>query len=126
VTQDKARVASAANDTTREVGAAIGIALLGSLMSSGYRSSVGDSFDALPAAAAEAARDSVGAALHVAQQAPESLRSGLVLTGWNRLRRGLLAGHDGGRRPAGDHCSRGISLVPEGLTGTRPAAILPG
>jgi hypothetical protein len=80
VTQDKARVASAANDTTREVGAAIGIALLGSLMSSGYRSSVGDSFDALPAAAAEAARDSVGAALHVAQQAPESLRSGLVLT----------------------------------------------
>jgi hypothetical protein len=80
VTQDKARVASAANDTTREVGAAIGIALLGSLMSSGYRSSVGDSFDALPAAAAEAARDSVGAALHIAQQAPESLRSGLVLT----------------------------------------------
>ncbi len=78
--QDKAGVASAVNDTTREVGAAIGIALLGSLMSSGYRRSVGDSFDALPAAAAEAARDSVGAALHVAQQAPESLRSGLVLT----------------------------------------------
>jgi EmrB/QacA subfamily drug resistance transporter len=78
--QDKAGVASAVNDTTREVGAAVGIALLGSLMSSGYRRSVGDAFDALPAAAAEAARDSVGAALHVAQQAPESVRSGLVLT----------------------------------------------
>ena len=53
--QDKAGVASAVNDTTREVGAAVGIALLGSLMSSGYRRSVGDAFDALPAAAAEAA-----------------------------------------------------------------------
>lgn len=78
--QDKAGVASAVNDTTREVGAAVGIALLGSLMSSGYRRSVGDAFDALPAAAAEAARDSVGAALHVAQQAPESVRSSLAIT----------------------------------------------
>jgi hypothetical protein len=78
--QDKAGVASAVNDTTREVGAAVGIALLGSLMSSGYRRSVGDAFDALPPAAAEAARDSVGAALHVAQQAPESVRSSLVIT----------------------------------------------
>ena len=49
-------------------------------MSSGYRRCVGDAFDALPPAAAEAARDSVGAALHVAQQAPESVRSSLMIT----------------------------------------------
>jgi len=34
--ENKAGVASAMNDTTREVGGAIGIALLGSLLSSGY------------------------------------------------------------------------------------------
>ena len=76
--QDKAGVASAVNDTTREVGAAVGIALLGSLLTSGYRDSIGDGFDALPPQAAEAARDSMGAALHVAASAPETLQPGLL------------------------------------------------
>ena len=76
--QDKAGVASAVNDTTREVGAAVGIALLGSLLSSGYRSSIGDSFDGLAPEATEVARDSMGAALHVAASAPEALRPDLV------------------------------------------------
>lgn len=69
---DKAGVASAVNDTTREVGAAVGIALLGTLLSTGYRSRLGDSLDALPVPgeALEAARDSVGAALQVAARAP--------------------------------------------------------
>ena len=76
--QDKAGVASAVNDTTREVGAAVGIALLGSLLTSGYRDSIGNSFDMLPPQAAEAARDSMGAALHVAASAPEALQPGLM------------------------------------------------
>jgi EmrB/QacA subfamily drug resistance transporter len=78
--QDKAGVASAVNDTTREVGAAVGIALLGSLLTSGYRSSIGDGFDALPRQAADAARDSMGAALHVVASAPEALRPNLMGT----------------------------------------------
>ena len=78
--QDKAGVASAVNDTTREVGAAVGIALLGSLLSSGYRSSIGGAFDGLPPEAAGMARDSMGAALHVAASAPEALRPELVAT----------------------------------------------
>ena len=76
--QDKAGVASAVNDTTREVGAAVGIALLGSLLTSGYRDSIGNSFDMLPPQAAEAARDSMVAALHVAASAPEALQPGLM------------------------------------------------
>ena len=71
---DKAGVASAVNDTTREVGAAVGIALLGTLLSAGYRRDLGDTLDSLPlpAEALEASRDSVGAALHVARSAPGS------------------------------------------------------
>ncbi len=67
---NKAGVGSAMNDTTREVGGAIGIALLGSLLSAGYRSGLGDVTDGLPPEAAEAAEDSIGAALAVAAQVP--------------------------------------------------------
>ncbi|MEZ5279296.1 MAG: MFS transporter [Acidimicrobiales bacterium] len=63
---DKAGVASAVNDTTREVGGAIGIALLGTLMTSGYQSSLGSATDTLPAQLAEIARDSIGGAAQVA------------------------------------------------------------
>jgi len=66
--QDQAGVGSAVNDTTREVGGALGIALLGSLLSSGFRSGMADALAGLPAQAAEIARDSIGAALAVAGQ----------------------------------------------------------
>jgi len=58
------------NDATREVGGAIGIALLGTLLSSGYRSGLGNATDQLPAEVAEVAEDSVGAALAVAEELP--------------------------------------------------------
>ncbi|WP_369212767.1 nitronate monooxygenase [Streptomyces flavofungini] len=61
-------VASAMNDTTREVGSAVGIALMGSIYGSHYRSHLPDSLDRLPAQAAGAARDSAAAGLHVADQ----------------------------------------------------------
>jgi len=66
--QDRAGVGSAVNDTTREVGGALGIALLGSLLSSGYRSGIADALVGLPGQAADVARDSIGAALAVADQ----------------------------------------------------------
>lgn len=68
--QDKAGVASAMNDTTREVGGAIGIALLGTLLSSGYRSGLGSATDSLPPELADLAKDNVGAALAVADRIP--------------------------------------------------------
>ncbi|MEV0743307.1 MFS transporter [Streptomyces sp. NPDC050549] len=61
-------VASAMNDTTREVGSAVGIALMGSIYGSHYRSNLPDSLNQLPAEASEAARDSAAAGLHVADQ----------------------------------------------------------
>jgi EmrB/QacA subfamily drug resistance transporter len=68
--QNKAGVASAMNDATREVGGAIGIALLGTLLSSGYRSGLGNSASDLPPEAADVFQDNVGAALAVAEQLP--------------------------------------------------------
>ncbi|MFN2606275.1 MAG: MFS transporter [Acidimicrobiales bacterium] len=64
----KAGVGSAVNDTTRQVGGALGVAILGSLVSSSYGSRVVDAFRArgVGGPAASAARDSIGAAVAVA------------------------------------------------------------
>jgi len=62
-------VASALNDTVREFGGALGIALVGSVLSSGYRAGLGTSADVLPADAAEAVKSGIGGASYVASQA---------------------------------------------------------
>lgn len=62
----KAGVGSAVNDTTRELGGALGIALLGSVANSAYRSSIDVAGLDLPAGAANAASESIGAASAVA------------------------------------------------------------
>lgn len=66
--QAKAGVGSAVNDTTREIGGALGVAILGSLLASSFAGGMGDVAATLPAGAAEIARDSLGGALAVAQQ----------------------------------------------------------
>jgi len=68
----KAGVGSAVNDTTREVGGSLGVAVLGSLLSTGYRSHLSPHLAALPAQAAAQARASLGGALKVAALAPRS------------------------------------------------------
>ena len=62
---NKAGVGSAVNDTTRELGGALGIAILGSIVSSAYRSNV--DLSKVPPEAAGAAKESVGAAIGVSQ-----------------------------------------------------------
>jgi EmrB/QacA subfamily drug resistance transporter len=63
---NKAGVGSAVNDTTREVGGALGIAVLGSIATSAYRGGVG--LSTLPVEAQEAAGESIGAAVGIARQ----------------------------------------------------------
>jgi EmrB/QacA subfamily drug resistance transporter len=65
VPKEKAGVGSAVNDTTRQVGGALGVAVLGSLLAAGYRSHLGT--DGLSGTALATARSSVGGALQVAQ-----------------------------------------------------------
>lgn len=70
----KAGVGSAVNDTTRELGGALGVAVLGSLLASGYASSLGDALagspvlagSSLPAEVTGVVKESLGAALQVA------------------------------------------------------------
>ena len=68
VPRDKAGVGSAMNDTTREVGTTLGVAVLGSILSSGYTSNLGPVVAALPAPARETAEGSLAGALGVAHQ----------------------------------------------------------
>jgi EmrB/QacA subfamily drug resistance transporter len=67
--QAKAGVGSAVNDTTRQVGGALGVAVLGSLTASAYHSAMAGSsaLRALPAVAQGPARDSIGGAAQVAR-----------------------------------------------------------
>ena len=69
----KAGVGSAVNDTTREVGGAIGIALVGSIVTSIYRDRLSSSLTALPPELADLARDNVGKALGVANRAADTV-----------------------------------------------------
>jgi hypothetical protein len=55
---EKASVGSAMNDTTRQVGGALGVAVLGSLLTTAYRAHLDPNVPAQ-------ARDSLGAAVHV-------------------------------------------------------------
>jgi hypothetical protein len=65
----KAGVGSAVNDTTRELGGALGVAIIGSILSSLYDSRLVDRAGGqVPAPALDAAKDSVGSALAVANQ----------------------------------------------------------
>ena len=66
----KAGVGSALNDMTRETGGAIGIALLGSLLSIGYRQGISERLGGLRSAAAEAASDSIGGAVRAGRELP--------------------------------------------------------
>jgi EmrB/QacA subfamily drug resistance transporter len=62
----KAGVGSAINNTIRQVGSALGVAVLGSVLSARYASSITPVLHGLPAPTAAAARRSVGAATQVA------------------------------------------------------------
>lgn len=66
LSRNRQGVASAMNDTTREVGSAVGIAVMGSVFSSQYSANLPD-LAQLPAQAAEAVSDSAAAGLAAAQ-----------------------------------------------------------
>ena len=68
VPKDKAGIGSAVNDATRELGATLGVAIIGSVYASRYAAGIQDAAGSLPAPALDTATDSIGAALTVAGQ----------------------------------------------------------
>ena len=136
---NKAGVGSAVNDTTRELGGALGIAVLGSIVASSYRGE----FDAsgLPPEVQSMAGESIGGAIRVASQlgGPEAAalveQAGVAFTecdqrrvpgvGGDRTRRRddrarIRAGHPR-RRPTTRGDGRGMS----GVTTDAPAELDP-
>ncbi|MFD8570166.1 MFS transporter [Streptomyces sp. NPDC059639] len=59
-------VASALNDVTREFGTALGVAMLGALLATGYRSAIDGRLDGVPRGAADTAREGIANAVEVA------------------------------------------------------------
>ncbi len=91
----KAGIGSAMNDTTRQLGGALGIAILGSVLNGVYRASVASTVAALPETVPEAAREailrSIQGAHVVASQIPEAFAS-VTQTILNAANEGFVAG----------------------------------
>jgi EmrB/QacA subfamily drug resistance transporter len=62
-------VASALNDVTRELGTALGVALLGTVLAAGYRSAIDSQLDGVPADVADTARHGIANAVAAADAA---------------------------------------------------------
>jgi EmrB/QacA subfamily drug resistance transporter len=76
----KTGIASATNTVARMISGALGVAVIGSLISSLYSNDVAGSFGALPPDAEARAEDSVGAASAIAGQMPADAASELLAT----------------------------------------------
>jgi Na+/melibiose symporter-like transporter len=76
----KAGVGSAMNDTTRQMGGALGVAIIGSVLASSYRPGVESKLRALhaPAGVVSAARDSIGGAVDAANRLGQPLRANVI------------------------------------------------
>ncbi len=77
VPMNKAGVGSAVNDTTRELGGALGIAILGSIVASAYRGRIDTS--GLSGDAAAQAGESIGGAIRVASSLPGGQGAGELI-----------------------------------------------
>jgi Na+/melibiose symporter-like transporter len=71
VPREKAGAGAAVNNSVRQVGGALGVAILGSVMATAYASRLGDAVEGLPAGAREEARESIVATLGAVQLAQD-------------------------------------------------------
>ncbi|MFE7567882.1 MFS transporter [Streptomyces sp. NPDC057539] len=67
--REKQGVASALNDVTREFGTALGVAMLGALLSAGYRGAIDDRLHGIPRGTADTAREGIANAVEAANGA---------------------------------------------------------
>ena len=76
---DRANIGSAVNDTTRELGGALGVAIVGSIMSSLYATQLSAALpDGVSAPAAAAARESLGAGVSLGADIADAAREAFV------------------------------------------------
>ena len=76
---EQAGAATGISETSGELGGALGIAILGSIGTAVFRTRMADSLPpGIPAEAADAAQDTLGGALAIAQTLPEAIGAALV------------------------------------------------
>jgi EmrB/QacA subfamily drug resistance transporter len=76
---ERANVGSAVNDTTRELGGALGVAIVGSIVSALYSAQLGNALpEGVPAPVAAAARESLGAAVQTGAAVADPAREAFV------------------------------------------------
>ena len=76
---EQAGAATGMSETSGELGGALGIVVLGSVGTTVYRTEVAESLPSgIPAAAVDAARDTLGGALAIAKTLPEALGAPLI------------------------------------------------
>jgi len=80
VPEEKAGVGSAMNDVNRQVGGALGVAVIGSIISSVYSNHMSGKVSTLPASIGRAAKESIGAAHAIAAHLPSTRAHELVST----------------------------------------------
>jgi len=78
VPRERAGVASAMNDLTRQVGGALGVAVIGSIVATLYSDRVSDATAGLPAPVQGPAEESIGAAVAVSRRLPADQGAGLA------------------------------------------------
>jgi EmrB/QacA subfamily drug resistance transporter len=78
VPRDRAGVGSAVNDTTRQTGGALGVAVLGSIAATRY--SAGIDALAAPPPLAHVAKQSIGAALQLGHRLPQAMGARLIVS----------------------------------------------
>jgi EmrB/QacA subfamily drug resistance transporter len=76
---ERANIGSAVNDTTRELGGALGVAIVGSVMSSLYAANLSETLpDSVPSATVEAAQESLAAGTQMAPDIASAAREAFV------------------------------------------------
>lgn len=79
--RERAGAGAAVNTTVRQVGGALGVAILGSILSASYRAGIAPALTGLPAQAQALAGESIGGTQLVAEQLPAALRGPLEAAG---------------------------------------------
>jgi hypothetical protein len=74
VPQAKASAGAAVNNTVRQVGGALGVAVIGTVLASTYGGHLGRAVAPLPPPLRAAAKQSIGATVQIVQHAPRALR----------------------------------------------------
>src|SRR5262249_25443280 len=80
VPEEKAGVRSATNAVNRQVGGALGVAVIGSIISTVYSNHMSGEAGALPASIGRAAKESIGAAHAIAAHLPSTRAQELLST----------------------------------------------